>query len=42
MSKDLDLLVDFCRYVMTEATSDYSVSYRDGDPRETFWDAFNA
>ena len=27
---------------MEEATQNYLVSFRDGDPRETFFDSFNA
>ncbi len=33
---------DFVTYVMEEATQNYYVSFRDGDPRETFFDSFNA
>ena len=36
------LVAAFSTFVMEEACDDYSVSFRDGDPRETFFDSFNA
>ena len=36
------LIGNFSRFIMEEATENYNISFRDGDPRETFFDYFNS
>lgn len=35
-------LMDFVVYVWDEACQDYMISFKDGDPQETFYDSFNS
>ena len=36
------MILEFVKYVMEEATQNFFISFRDGDPRETLFDSFNA
>ncbi len=36
------MILEFVKFVMEEATQNFYISFKDGDPRETFFDSFNA
>ena len=36
------MIGDFAKFLIEEATQNYHISFRDGDPRETFFDSFNS